>query len=119
MNARVSSRRPSRRRALEANSSNGKVVLNVDTYVGTGASRGSIRLQDPPVVADSAVPPANPPVGQQAMGSALLIDVEAIEDDVQLLSFSGGFPQVRQTGVTFFFRYLLKLHSCSVVSKLV
>ncbi|MQM16382.1 hypothetical protein Taro_049338 [Colocasia esculenta] len=93
MNTRVSSRRPSKRRTSEANSSNGKRVLNVDTYVERGAPHVRIRMQDAPVMTSSAVPATDQPFGQQATRSNLLIDVEAIEDDVQMLSPSGGFSQ--------------------------
>uniref|UniRef100_A0A1D1Z4Z1 E3 ubiquitin ligase RNF4 n=1 Tax=Anthurium amnicola TaxID=1678845 RepID=A0A1D1Z4Z1_9ARAE len=95
MNARVSSKRPSRRRASEANTNRGKTVLNVDANVDVGASNGRTHTPAPPAMAASAVPSPNQPVGQQPTAANSFIDVEAIEDDVQLLSSSRGFPQGR------------------------
>uniref|UniRef100_A0A1D1YBB0 E3 ubiquitin-protein ligase AMFR n=1 Tax=Anthurium amnicola TaxID=1678845 RepID=A0A1D1YBB0_9ARAE len=88
---------PSRRRALEGSSTRGTIVLNLDESMDFGASRGIIHQRGLPGLDASAIPHSNQPVGLQAsvLPTNAPIDVDAIEDEVELLSSSRAFPQGR------------------------
>lgn len=79
-------------------------MLNVDLNMNSDASYGSIHAHAPPRTAASVTPQSNQSVGQQSttLQSNAPIDVEALDDDVELLPSSRGFPQVRSERVFFF-----------------
>ena len=91
MATRVTSKRPSRRCASESNSSNGKILQSMDSNVESDASFSSTHAQAAPIA-----PQLSQVLGHRSnsLQSNTPIDVEAIDDDVELLSSSRGFPQV-------------------------